>query len=112
LQKMDLPTVVNWLQKWCYDLLSFCTTGKIRYHSDQLAAIEAIASSLDPRALVTYLKTLTKMHPLANHTLNARLFLEEMLFSYTMALANPHSTTPCVQSTLTTVPSWKAGNAK
>ncbi len=112
LQKTDLPTVVNWLQKWCYDLLSFCTTGKIRYHSDQLAAIEAIASSLDPRALATFLKTLTKMHPLASHPLNARLFLEEMLFSYTMALAKPHSTTPCLKSTLTTDPSWGAGSAK
>ena len=21
MQKSDLPTVVNWLQKWCYDLM-------------------------------------------------------------------------------------------
>jgi DNA polymerase III subunit delta' len=94
-QKTDLPTVVNWLQKWCYDLLSFCTTRKIRYHSDQLAAIEAIAPTLDPRALATFLKTLIKMQQLASHTLNPRLFLEEILFCYTMALAKPHSTSPC-----------------
>ena len=28
MQKADLPTVVSWLQKWCYDLLSFHTAGK------------------------------------------------------------------------------------
>jgi DNA polymerase-3 subunit delta' len=98
LQKTDMVTVVNWLQKWCYDLLSFRTTGKIRYHSGELGAITALAPSLDVRALVTYLRTLTKTRQLASHTLNERLFLEEMLFSYLKALgkfpshqAAPHS---------------------
>src|SRR4051795_4561743 len=84
LQKTDLALVVNWLQKWCYDLLSFRMTGKIRYHSDQLGAIRGLAPNLDARALVTYLRTLTKTQQLASHTLNPRLFLEEILFSYVM----------------------------
>jgi len=88
MQKTDLPTVVNWLQKWCYDLLSFCTTGRVRYHTDRLAAIGKLAPGLDPRTLVTYLRTLTKTQQLASHPLNPRLFLEEMLFSYVTALAS------------------------
>lgn len=89
MQKSDLPTVVNWLQKWCYDLLSFRTTGKIRYHVDTPAAVQSLASRADLRSLITYLRTLTKTQQLASHPLNPRLFLEEMLFSYIAALCPP-----------------------
>ena len=87
LQKSDLPTVVNWLQKWCYDLMSFRTTGKIRYHLDRLAAIKLLAPGIDPRSLATYSRTLTNAQLLASHPLNPRLFLEELLFSYVIALS-------------------------
>ena len=87
MQKSDLPTLVNWLQKWCYDLMSFCTTGKIRYHLDMLATIKSLASEIDPRSLATYLRTLNATQRLAHHPLNSRLFLEEMLFSYVMSVA-------------------------
>ena len=87
MQKADLPTVVNWLQKWCYDLMSFRTAGKIRYHLNMLATVKSLASDIDPRLLATYLRSLTETHQLASHTLNPRLFLEEMLFSYVKALS-------------------------
>ena len=86
MQKSDLPTVVNWMQKWCYDLLSFRTAGKIRYHVDRLSAIQPLAPGINPRSLITYLRTLTKTQQLASHPLNPRLFLEEMLFSYASVL--------------------------
>ena len=87
MQKADLPTVVNWLQKWCYDLMSFQTAGKIRYHLNMLATVKSLAPGIDPRSLATYLRSLTETHQLASHTLNPRLFLEEMLFSYVQALS-------------------------
>ncbi|SEK67617.1 DNA polymerase III subunit delta' [Nitrosovibrio tenuis] len=87
MQKSDLPTVVKWLQKWCYDLLIFRTAGKIRYHVN-IPAIPSLASDIDPRALITYLRTLTRTQQLASHPLNPRLFLEEMLFSYAMMLSS------------------------
>jgi DNA polymerase III subunit delta' len=87
LQKSDLPTVVNWLQKWCYDLMSFRTTGKVRYHLDRLAAIKLLAPGIEPRSLATYSRTLAGAQLLANHPLNTRLFLEELLFSYVIALS-------------------------
>ncbi|SCY08958.1 DNA polymerase III, delta prime subunit [Nitrosospira sp. Nl5] len=93
MQKSDLPTVVNWLQKWCYDLMSFRTTRKIRYHLEMRATIKSLASGIDPRALATYLRALNATHRLAHHPLNPRLFLEEMLFSYVMSVA-PASRTP------------------
>ena len=87
MQKSDLVTVVNWLQKWCYDLMSFRMTGKIRYHPDMLAAIEPLANKIAPRLLTAYLRTLAETQQLANHPLNPRLFLEELLFSYLRALS-------------------------
>ena len=79
MQKSDLPTVVNWLQKWCYDLMSFRMTGKIRYHPNMLAGIEPLAyQKLTPRSLATYLRTLAETQQLASHPLNPRLFLEEI----------------------------------
>ncbi|SOD41638.1 DNA polymerase III, delta prime subunit [Nitrosovibrio sp. Nv4] len=87
MQKSDLPTVVNWLQKWCYDLMSFRMTSKIRYHLDRSAAIKSLASGIDPRAMATYLRTLAETQQLASHPLNPRLFLEELLFSYVTVLS-------------------------
>ncbi len=91
MQKSDLPTAVNWMQKWCYDLMSFRTTGKIRYHLPMLAAIKSLASEIDPRALAAYSRELISTQRLARHPLNARLFLEEMLLSYAMLIAPARS---------------------
>lgn len=87
MQKSDLLMVINWLQKWCYDLMSFRTTRKIRYHLEMQAAIKSLASQIDPRVLATYLRALNATRRLAHHPLNARLFLEEMLLSYAMSVA-------------------------
>lgn len=87
MQKADLPTVVNWLQKWCYDLMSFRAAGKIRYHLNMLDTVKSLASSIEPHSLATYLRSLAELHQLAGHTLNPRLFLEDMFFSYVKALS-------------------------
>lgn len=84
LQRADLPTVVSWQQKWCYDLLSFSTAGKIRYHSSRQAAIKNLAISINTKALVSYSRSLLSLQQLSRHPLNARLFLEEMLLTYAM----------------------------
>ena len=47
IQKSDLPTIVNWLQKWCYDLMSFRTTGQIRYHLSMQEKIKVLVPKID-----------------------------------------------------------------
>jgi DNA polymerase-3 subunit delta' len=91
MQKADLPAVVSWLQKWCYDLMSFCVAGEIRYHPDRSAAIKSLAHAIDPRSLSTYLRSLNEAQQRATHPLNPRLFLEDLLFSYAKALSRPFS---------------------
>lgn len=82
MQQSDLPTVVSWMQKWCYDLLSYCLTGKIRYHLSRVAVIRALASSIETKALTAFLRMLLFSQQLARHPLNPRLFLEEIFFNY------------------------------
>lgn len=91
MQKFDLPTAVSWMQKWCYDLMSFRTTGKIRYHLPMLATIKSLVSEIDPRSLASYSRSLISTQRLARHPLNPRLFLEEMLLSYAMLIAPARS---------------------
>jgi len=87
----QLPTVVNWLQKWCYDLISFRLTGRIRYHLSMQTTIKALVAKIDPRQLARYLRSLIDMQRLSHHPLNHRLFLEEMLISYAMLMAPARS---------------------
>ena len=87
MQKFDLPTVVNWLQKWCYDLISFRITGRIRYHLSMQTTIKVLVPKIDPRQLARYLRSLIEMQRLSHHSLNSRLFLEEILISYAMLMA-------------------------
>ncbi|MEE8288380.1 MAG: DNA polymerase III subunit delta' [Nitrosomonadaceae bacterium] len=91
MQKSDLPTVVNWLQKWCYDLISYRITGRIRYHLAMQATINALVPKIDPRQLARYLRSLIDMQRLSHHPLNPRLFLEEILISYAMLMAPARS---------------------
>lgn len=86
MQHWELPTIVDWQQKWCYDLLSYYTTGKIRYHLAQTKTIQHLASKINPKELVTYSRHLIKTQQHSRHPLNARLFLEEMLIAYAQIL--------------------------
>ncbi|HEX7455579.1 MAG TPA: DNA polymerase III subunit delta' [Gallionella sp.] len=82
LQKTEQVLVVQWLQQWCYDLISLKMTGKLRYHPGEQAAIGQLVESLDPLNLArlqSYLQTAKRE---AQHTLNPKLFLESLLFTY------------------------------
>ncbi len=91
MQRTDLPTVVNWLQKWCYDLMSFRIAGRVRYHLPKQATIKVLAPVIDPIQLSRYLRSLINMQRLSRHPLNPRLFLEEILISYAMLMAPARS---------------------
>jgi len=73
---------VQWLQQWCYDLMSQKLTGKVRYHPADQANIAKRVENLDALNLArlqSYLQTAKKE---AQHTLNPKLFFESLLFTY------------------------------
>jgi DNA polymerase-3 subunit delta' len=82
LQQSSLPVVVNWLQKWCYDLISYRTTGKVRYFLKQLPAIQTLSNQLNPLACGAFSRELNNKQKLARHPLNPRLFLEDLFITY------------------------------
>ncbi|PSJ18377.1 DNA polymerase III subunit delta' [Nitrosomonas supralitoralis] len=82
LLQTNLSVVVNWLQKWCYDLVSYRTTGKIRYYLNQLSTIQVLSEQINLPACVTFTRELNTKQQLSHHPLNPRLFLEEMFIAY------------------------------
>jgi len=81
-QNQDLSITVEWLQKWCYDLISFGITGTIRYHPNREAEIRTVCPRINLQVCITFLSFLNTRQPLSGHPVNTRLFLEELLIRY------------------------------
>lgn len=86
LQQTSLSTVVSWLQKWCYDLVSYRTAGRIRYYLKQLQAIQALSEQISLVECVRFTRELYIKQQLSHHPLNPRLFLEEMFIAYAVMM--------------------------
>ena len=86
LQSTNLPDVVNWLQKWCYDLVCYRSTGRIRYFVNQQSAIVALSENMDLHRAIAFARMLYQRQKLSFHPLNARLFLEELFLDYAAML--------------------------
>ncbi|WP_137936833.1 DNA polymerase III subunit delta' [Chitinivorax sp. B] len=85
-QKTDMLRMVDWLQKWHYDLLSCQLSGIIRYHPERRQDIERLARPADPLRLNEFGKQLVDARRLAHHPLNPKLVLEQLFFAYTDTL--------------------------
>lgn len=82
LQKTEQVQVVQWMQQWCYDLISMRMAGRLRYHPDSEAVLRGLAATQDPLSLARLQKALQTAKREAQHTLNPKLFLESLLFTY------------------------------
>jgi DNA polymerase III subunit delta' len=82
LQKLPVPLVLGWLQRWVYDLLAERTAGRPRYFPQANAALTRCAAKLDAPALARYLKAVTRQRAVESHPLNARLVFEELFLGY------------------------------
>ena len=85
-QKAAPAQAVRWVQRWTYDLLSVRQSGRARYHVGQVAALKALAARCDEQELTRFFRRLTGFARLAEHPLNARLFVEDMLLQYAALL--------------------------
>ncbi|HLU76986.1 MAG TPA: DNA polymerase III subunit delta' [Burkholderiales bacterium] len=74
--------VIDWLQKWIYDLSAVQFAGEPRYHPQARAALQKLVASLAPRRLLAYQRELAHRRAVAQHPLNPRLFLEELFMRY------------------------------
>ena len=85
-QRVPLSDVVGWLQRWSYDLLSFRVAGRIRYHLGQESAVANTSRHCEARDIAHYLRQLARARALAQHPLNSRLFVEDLLLQYQRAV--------------------------
>jgi DNA polymerase-3 subunit delta' len=82
LQKLPVPVVLGWLQRWLYDLLAQRTAGTPRYFPAASAALARCAGQVDATAFARFIKTTTRQRAVENHPLNARLVFEELFIGY------------------------------
>lgn len=82
MQRVDPGRVLDWLVKWVYDLILLKLAGKIRYHLDRRAALDASAENLSVREGLRNYRDLTGMQAIINHPLNPRLLIEEIMLKH------------------------------
>ncbi len=88
LRDLPLERLVGWLQKWTYDIVSRRMLGSIRYNPDMTTELDALARRADPVAMLRLHRKLVREQRHIHHPLNARLYIESVLFAYA-AVVNP-----------------------
>ena len=84
----ELPQVVNWMQKWTYDLAAVKLNEAPRYHPDAAEVLRKLGTRMQWRPLLAYQRALAQARGVAQHPLNPRLFLEDLFMQY-RALGQP-----------------------
>lgn len=82
MQKMDMPVVVGWLQRWLYDIFSYKQSGRIRYHPRYEKELRALSLQVNEAVLQKFIKNCNERQAIASHPLSSKLFLEDMLLEY------------------------------
>ncbi len=75
---MSMEVLVTTVQKWLLDLGLVAQGAAPRYFPHKSSALEALTRRLSIPHLMEAQKQLTRIRRLANHPLNARLFLEDL----------------------------------
>ncbi len=82
---------VAWLQKWVADLVLARVASRARYHLRELPALRALAGAVALEPLLRLGRSLGASAAVAQHPLNARLFLEATFIGYTQLWEARHA---------------------
>jgi len=77
-----IPHVIAWLQKWTYDLAHYRAVARVRYNPDHAETLARVASAADTVAMLRFHREMVRLQEVAQHPLNARLFIEQVLLAY------------------------------
>jgi len=80
-----LPQLVDWMQRWVADIAALRLGGKVRFFPGQAAQLEALAARATVAAVTGCYNELSQIRRVAQHPLNMRLVLEDMLLRYMRA---------------------------
>lgn len=81
-QGCRIADVLAWLQKWSYDLAYYFTLKRVRYNPDYLEAIARAAERAKPLEVLRFHREMVRLQTVAQHPLNTRLFIEQVLIAY------------------------------
>jgi DNA polymerase-3 subunit delta' len=84
--RQDLPSQVDWLQKWVHDLVALRLAGAVRYNPDFGARLRELGERVNLTALLRFGRQLGGVRRHVQHPLNAQLLLESVFSSYKEAL--------------------------
>jgi DNA polymerase-3 subunit delta' len=85
-REFPIPRLLGWLQRWSYDLLSARSAGIVRYNPDYARTLYQVATRLRAVDIARFHRTLVRQQRSVHHPLNPRLYIEQLLFSYTALL--------------------------
>lgn len=84
---LDIVTLVDWTQRWVSDLAQLALGGTVRFHPGVQPQLERLAAATDAMRILNCYNEFIRIRRVAQHPLNTRLMLEDMLLRYTRALA-------------------------
>ena len=83
----DQVTLIDWTQRWIADLATIRLGGQARFFPSRRSVLERLAGGLSvSRSLACY-NEINQIRRLAQHPLNLRLALEDMLLRYSRAFS-------------------------
>ena len=81
--------LVEWMQRWVTDLASLRLGGQVRFFPGEESVISALAAQVSVAAVLNCYNEFGRIRRVAQHPLNARLALEDMLLRYARAVTGP-----------------------
>ena len=81
-QRLPPGSVVEWMQKWTYDLIATASSGRPRYNIGHERKLALLAQKMSKLKLLRFYSALGSMKAISEHSLNARLFFDDLFFSY------------------------------
>jgi DNA polymerase-3 subunit delta' len=82
LQRVAPVQIIQFLQQWCYDLVSCKLTMNVRYHPEHIETIRKISGNIALIDLLRYQGELQTAKREAFHPLNPRLLFESLFLNY------------------------------
>lgn len=83
-----IPQLINWLQRWSYDLASISYSQRLRYNPDRKDALFSIVKRMKPLDILRFHRELVRFQRIVNHPLNPRLLLEDLMLRYAQLIRN------------------------
>ena len=81
-QRLQPGQVVDWMLKWTYDLIALASSGSPRYNIDRKKELSVLVKSMPLSNLLRFYSSLTTLHAISEHPLNARLFFDDLFIAY------------------------------